>query len=442
LPRPAPGGRIAPHRRSSIDDFIDDLTEARPMIRTDRTQFTGSDGSMLDARYDHPVGRVRATALFVHCFTCSKDLIAASRVSRALAHRGIGVLRFDFTGLGHSGGEFENTSFSSNIEDLVLAADHLRRTLLAPSILIGHSLGGAAVLAAAERVPEATAVVTIGAPSDPAHVQGLFASQADEIASRGAAEVELAGRRFTIRREMLDDLERHPLVERVAGLRKALLVLHAPLDAVVGIDHASAIFSAAKHPKSFVSLDGADHLLTRRADTEYVADVIASWASRYLPEVPVADVDATDDEVRVVENGEGRYANDVIAGRHVLHADEPRSLGGDDSGPSPYAYLSAALGACTSITLRMFADRKKWPLERVSVSVRHERIHAKDCADCETKEGAIDRFDRHLRLEGALNDEQRDRLLEIADRCPVHRTLHGPVQIRTTLDAAEVASPA
>lgn len=411
------------------------------MIRTERVQFTGSDGSTLAGRYDHPVGRVRATALFAHCFTCSKDLAAASRVSRALAHRGIGVLRFDFTGLGHSQGEFENTSFSSNIEDLVRAADHLRETRGAPSILIGHSLGGSAVLAAAERVPEATAVATIGAPSDPAHVQGLFASQADEIARHGAADVELAGRRFKIRREMVEDLARHPLVERVGRLRKALLVMHAPLDAVVGIDHASAIFTAARHPKSFISLDGADHLLTRRADTEYVADVIASWASRYLPEVPADQVEAGEGEVRVVENGEGRYANDVIAGRHVLRADEPRSLGGDDSGPSPYGYLSAALGACTSITLRMYADRKQWPLERVSVSVRHARIHAKDCEDCESKQGSIDRFERRLRLEGALSDEQRERLLAIADRCPVHRTLHGPVEIRTSLDAAEVAAP-
>ena len=411
------------------------------MIRTERVQFTGSDGSTLAGRYDHPVGRVRATALFAHCFTCSKDLAAASRVSRALAHRGIGVLRFDFTGLGHSQGEFENTSFSSNIEDLVRAADHLRETRGAPSILIGHSLGGSAVLAAAERVPEATAVATIGAPSDPAHVQGLFASQADEIARHGAADVELAGRRFKIRREMVEDLARHPLVERVGRLRKALLVMHAPLDAVVGIDHASAIFTAARHPKSFISLDGADHLLTRRADTEYVADVIASWASRYLPEAPADQVEAGEGEVRVVENGEGRYANDVIAGRHVLRADEPRSLGGDDSGPSPYGYLSAALGACTSITLRMYADRKQWPLERVSVSVRHARIHAKDCEDCESKQGSIDRFERRLRLEGALSDEQRERLLAIADRCPVHRTLHGPVEIRTSLDAAEVAAP-
>lgn len=411
------------------------------MIRTERVQFTGSDGSTLAGRYDHPVGRVRATALFAHCFTCSKDLAAASRVSRALAHRGIGVLRFDFTGLGHSQGEFENTSFSSNIEDLVRAADHLRETRGAPSILIGHSLGGSAVLAAAERIPEATAVATIGAPSDPAHVQGLFASQADEIARHGAADVELAGRRFTIRREMVEDLARHPLVERVGRLRKALLVMHAPLDAVVGIDHASAIFTAARHPKSFISLDGADHLLTRRADTEYVADVIASWASRYLPEAPADQVEAGEGEVRVVENGEGRYANDVIAGRHVLRADEPRSLGGDDSGPSPYGYLSAALGACTSITLRMYADRKQWPLERVSVSVRHARIHAKDCEDCESKQGSIDRFERRLRLEGALSDEQRERLLAIADRCPVHRTLHGPVEIRTSLDAAEVAAP-
>ena len=409
------------------------------MIQTTRLSFPGSAGSPLDARYDHPVGPVRATALFAHCFTCSKDLAAASRVSRALAHRGIGVLRFDFTGLGHSEGEFGNTDFSSNIEDLVLAADHLRDTVAAPSLLIGHSLGGAAVLAAAERIPEATAVVTIGAPANPRHLKGLFKPALEAIERSGTAEVELAGRTFTIRREMIEDLQRHPLAERISRLRKALLVMHAPLDDTVGIDNASELFLAARHPKSFVSLDGADHLLTRRADAEYVAEVITGWASRYLPPEPNADRKTEPGTVLVEETGYGRYANDVVAGSHVLRADEPRSLGGDDTGPTPYGYLSAALAACTSMTLRMYADRKNWPLERVAVTVRHDKIHATDCEECETKASQIDRFDRALRIEGQLTDEQRQRLIEMADRCPVHRTLHGEVRVRTFVEAAEAS---
>ena len=401
------------------------------MIQSSRLTFPGSFGTPLDARYDHPVGPIRATALFAHCFTCSKDLAAASRISRALAHRGLGVLRFDFTGLGHSDGEFENTGFSSNLDDLVRAADHLRATLRAPSLLIGHSLGGTAMLAAAERIPEATGVVTIGAPSSPVHVQRLFTGAIDAIRRDGVAEVELGGRRFRIRREMVEDLEAHPLAQRIAALRKALLVMHAPFDATVGIENASEIFLAAKHPKSFVSLDSADHLLTHRADAEYAAEVIAGWAGRYLPPVPEDDRRTEPGEVLVEENRYGRFANDVVIGSHRLRADEPREAGGDDTGPSPYGYLAAALGACTSMTLRMYADRKQWPLERVSVSVAHDRVHAADCEECETKTGRIDRFDRTLRLSGPLSAEQRQRLIEIADRCPVHQTLHGPVQVRT-----------
>jgi uncharacterized OsmC-like protein/pimeloyl-ACP methyl ester carboxylesterase len=407
------------------------------MIRTTRVRFTGSAGTTLDARYDQPIGPIRATAIFAHCFTCSKDLAAASRVSRALANRGIGVLRFDFTGLGHSEGEFANTSFSSNIEDLVLAADQLRADEQAPALLIGHSLGGTAVLAAAEHIAEATAIVTIGAPANPRHVKGLLAGSLDEIEQHGSAEVELAGRRFEISREMVRDLDAHPLAERVSRLGKALLVMHAPLDETVGIDNATEIFLAARHPKSFVSLDGADHLLSRRSDTDYVAEVIAGWASRYLPSLPGADRASEPGEVLVEETGYGLYANDVVAGPHVLRADEPRSVGGDDTGPTPYGYLSAALGACTTMTLRMYANRKEIPLEHVSVRIRHDKIHAKDCETCETEQGKVDRFDRVLRIRGPLDADQRRRLIEIADRCPVHRTLHGEVEVRTFVEEPE-----
>jgi putative redox protein len=403
------------------------------MIRTTRLTFDGAQGKPLDARFDHPVGPLRATALFAHCFTCGKDLAAASRICRALAHRGIGVLRFDFTGLGHSEGEFENTDFSSNIEDLARAADHLRATAGAPALLVGHSLGGTAVLAAAERIPEATAVVTIAAPSGPEHLKRLLAPALGAIGETGVSDVVLAGRRFRIRQEMIADLEAHPLRERIAALRRALLILHAPLDDTVGIDNASEIFLAARHPKSFVSLDGADHLLSRRADAEYAAEVIAAWAERYLPPPPDDARRSEPGEVRVEETREGRFTNEVVIGSHRLRADEPTDAGGDDTGPSPYGYLAAALGACTSMTLRMYADRKQWPLEQVSVTVAHEKIHAADCEECETKTGRIDRFDRTLSLAGPLDPEQRARLLAMADRCPVHQTLHGEVQVRTRL---------
>ena len=407
--------------------------------RTERLTFPNAEGHQLAARLDLPSGgRPRAFALFAHCFTCSKDLFAASRISQALAGRGLAVLRFDFTGLGHSEGEFANTGFSSNVDDLAAAADFLRRRHQAPGVLIGHSLGGAAVLAAAERVPEAGAVVTIGAPADPGHARHLFGTDvAAEIERTGEAEVTLGGRRFRVGKRFLDDIADQHLLAAVGRLRKALLILHAPRDEVVGIGNAAAIFGAAKHPKSFVSLDGADHLLTRREDAGYVAEVVAAWVSRYLP----APADGTESLpatglVRVAETGEGTFTQEVRAGKHVLRADEPESVGGLDTGPSPYDLLLAALGACTSMTLRLYAQRKALPLERVAVTLRHERIHAEDCAECETKEGKIDRIERAIELQGDLDDAQRQRLLEIADRCPVHRTLTSEVVIKTRLGEA------
>ena len=401
-------------------------------MRTDRFEFPGSSGAMLAGRLDRPIGRARATALFAHCFTCSKDLAAVTRISRALAARGIAVLRFDFTGLGHSEGEFASTGFSSNVADLVAAAAALREQGTPPDLLIGHSLGGAAVLAAAGQVPEARAVATIGAPADPAHVEQLFVGSREEILREGEAEVELVGRRFKIRREFLEDLQEQKLEDSIRGLKRALLVMHAPLDATVGIDNATRIFSAAKHPKSFVSLDSADHLLTRREDATYAAEVLAAWAGRFLPEEEDA-LEAGAEEVVVREAEPGRLAQDIAAGPHRLRADEPRKLGGDDTGPTPYGLLLAALGACTTMTLRMYAKRKKWPLESVDVTLRHDKVHAQDCAECEAETGKIDRIEKEIALAGPLSEEQRQRLLEIADRCPVHRTLHSEVRVETAL---------
>jgi putative redox protein len=400
-------------------------------IHSDRIEFPGSQGEPLAARLDRPAGRARAWALFAHCFTCSKDFVASKRVSQSLAERGIGVLRFDFTGLGGSGGEFANTDFTSNVADLVAAADWLRAEHAAPALLVGHSLGGAAVLAAAAQIPEAVGVATLGAPADPEHVAKLFSTSRDEIERSGEAQVELAGRPFRIRKQLLDDLASHSLDERVGSLKKALLVLHSPLDNQVGIENATRIFAAARHPKSFVSLDDADHLLSRPGDAAYAADVIAAWAERFLPPAAEAPHAGDDHEVVVRESGAGRFGQEIAVGRHVLPADEPTWLGGDDAGPSPYGLLLAALGACTSMTLRMYADRKGWPLERTSVRLRHDKVHAQDCAECETQDGHIDRIRKSVQVEGELDAEQRRRLLEIADRCPVHRTLQSEVHIES-----------
>jgi uncharacterized OsmC-like protein/pimeloyl-ACP methyl ester carboxylesterase len=397
---------------------------------SERFEFPNTRGEKLAALLDLPAGQPVAYALFAHCFTCGKDVLAAKRIAEGLTARSIAVLRFDFTGLGASEGEFANTTFSSNVGDLVAAANHLREMYRAPAILIGHSLGGAAVLAAAQHCPEVRAVATIAAPADPAHVTGLFRQHVADIHAKGEVEVALAGRPFRIRKEFLDDVAEQKLSACLANLRKALLVLHSPTDDLVGIENASAIFGAAKHPKSFVSLSGADHLLSKRADAVYVAEVIAAWSERYLEMVPEPD-EMPIQGVFVGETRNGKFEQSVVIGKHRYLADEPTSVGGNGSGPSPYEYLLAGLGACTSMTIRLYADLKKLPLTRVGVRLTHDKIHAADCENCETKEGRIDRIEREITLEGDLSAEQRAKLLEIADKCPVHRTLHGEIDVRT-----------
>ena len=401
---------------------------------TERFQFTGEGGHQLAAALDTPDGPVQAYALFAHCFTCGKDVLAAKRIATALAAKGIAVLRFDFTGLGASEGEFANSTFSSNVADLVRAADHLRETRAAPTLLIGHSLGGAAILAAASQIPETKAVATIAAPSDPSHVTGLFRDRIADIRKDGEVEVSLAGRPFHIKREFLDDIAEHNLMAQVAGLHKALLIMHSPTDDTVGIDNATRIFVAARHPKSFVSLAGADHLLSDRRDSAYAADVIAAWAGRYLDPVAAeapADPGEAPRNVVVRETGNGKFQQIVEVGPHRLTADEPVVVGGGDTGPGPYELVLAGLGACTSMTMRLYAERKALPLERVTVTLKHSRIHADDCGECETKAGMLDQIDRVIAMEGALDDGQRQRLMEIADKCPVHRTLTSEIRILT-----------
>ena len=401
---------------------------------TERFQFTGEGGHQLAASLDLPEREPIAYALFAHCFTCGKDVLAARRIAVALAAKGIAVLRFDFTGLGSSEGDFANSTFSSNVADLVRAADHLRETRKAPAILIGHSLGGAAILAAAAQIPDAKAVVTIAAPSDPAHVTGLFKDRIEDIRKHGKVEVSLAGRPFHIKREFLDDIAEHGLMAHVTKLHKALLIMHSPTDDTVGIDNATHIFVAAKHPKSFVSLTGADHLLSDRRDATYVAEVIAAWATRYLDPVvsePAADLGEAPRVVLVRETRAGKFQQTVSIGPHQMLADEPVAAGGKDTGPGPYDFVLAGLGACTSMTMRMYADRKSLPLERTTVTLKHSKIHAEDCAGCETKEAMLDRIERVIAIEGNLDAEQRKKLMEIADKCPVHRTLTSKIHIVT-----------
>ena len=401
---------------------------------TERFQFPGSDGQMLAASLDLPAGEPVAYALLAHCFTCGKDVLAAKRIAEGMAKYGIATLRFDFTGIGASEGEFANSTFSSNIADLVLAADHLRNTRRAPTILIGHSLGGAAILAAAVQIPEAKCVATIAAPSDPAHVTHLFKEHIPAIREQGEVEVSLSGRPFRIKREFLDDVAEHRLLDTVAKLHKALLVFHAPTDDYVSIDNATKIFVAAKHPKSFISLAGADHLLTKKQDALYVADMIATWAVRYLdasPATEASSVPQMPDGVVVRETRASPLQQEILVGKHRLIADEPESAGGLDTGPGPYDFLLAGLGACTSMTMRLYADRKSIPLERTTVTLKHNRIYAKDCETCETQEGMISRIERTIAMEGNLDAEQRRKLMEIADKCPVHRTLTSEIDIVT-----------
>lgn len=401
---------------------------------TERISFTGHAGNTLAARLDLPEGPVLATALFAHCFTCSKDIPAARRIAGRLAAMGIAVLRFDFTGLGHSEGEFENTTFSSNVADLIKAAQYLAGRNMAPALLIGHSLGGAAVLRARAGIPSVKGVVTLGAPFDPGHVSHHFDNALPEIEAEGRAEVSLGGRPFVIAREFVEDIKAEALEPAIAELKAALLVLHAPRDETVSIDNAALIFTAAKHPKSFVTLDDADHLISNAADAEYAAEVIAAWAGRYVRMTPPAPPPGAPEGIlRVTEADPEGFLQDVQSGpyHHAL-ADEPLAYGGTNRGMSPYGFVAAGLGACTSMTLRMYARRKGWPLEGISVDVSHDKVHAQDALP--SGPAKIDQFTRVIHLSGPLDDAQRARLLEIAGKCPVHRTLESGARVVTRLD--------
>lgn len=400
-------------------------------------QFPNVAGEQLSGRIDLPEDETpRAWALFAHCFTCGKNLKSSAHIARALTREKVAVLRFDFTGLGESEGDFSVSNFSSNVADLVAAAGWLEQEYQAPAIIIGHSFGGAAVLQAAEKLPEVRAVVTIAAPFDPKHVTHLFTDSLEQIKLKGEARVELAGRQFRFRRQFFVDLSEQQVEEQIARLKAALLVLHSPLDQSVGIENAAKIFQAAKHPKSFVSLDQADHLLSREEDARYVGQLIANWACRYLDPLVEQGIEGivTDNRVTVRTGSEG-FFTEVFTHGHALTADEPVAYGGTNRGPTPYDYLLCALGACTSMTVQMYARRKKWSLQSAVVRLTHMKTHAEDCANCEAKNGKIDRFSRELELIGELSTAQRQKLLEIAERCPVHKTLHADVEVTTSLKA-------
>ena len=402
--------------------------------RTERISFPGHDGGMLSGRMELPfAGEPRAVAIFAHCFTCGQNSRAATVISRTLAAEGIATLRFDFTGLGGSDGDFGNTSYSSNVEDLKAAAAYLTEQGMAPTLLIGHSLGGAAVLKAGSEIEGIKAIATVGAPFDPAHVVHNFGSTVEEIEAKGEATVVLGGRNFTMKRQFLDDLKETDQQERIAKLRPAILVMHSPIDATVGIENASQIFLAAKHPKSFVTLDQADHLVSRVEDVEYAAQNVLTFAGRYLDLPEPKHPDSKEDEVVVELSGDGKFHSLISAQGHAMIADEPRSYGGFNGGPSPYGFLLSGLGACTVMTLRLYADRKGINLTHASVKLFHEKIHAKDCDDCETQKGKIDVITRELTIEGDMDDATRQRMLEIADMCPVHRTLENEVKVKTSL---------
>lgn len=401
-----------------------------------KVEFEGHNGNTLKGilHLSNKPGSV--FAIFAHCFTCSKDLKSVTAISKELSKNGISVLRFDFTGLGESEGEFSDTNFTTNTRDLIMAAAFLEKNYSQVDILIGHSLGGAAVLQAAGELDSASAVVTIAAPSDPNHVLGLLKNGKQEIESKGEGDIDIAGRTFRIKKQFIDDLKNYTMEQKINELRKALLVMHSPMDNIVGIDNATGIFVPAKHPKSFVSLDNSDHLLSNIKDALYVGSTISSWVSRYLKKGTDSDkksIKSIDEGSVVVVNEKHSYTSYLYSGEHELVADEPSKHGGDDLGPDPYSYLLASLGSCTAMTIRMYSDKKGWTLEEVKVTLSHEKIHASDCDDCESTEGKIDVIERKIQLSGDLSDEQRNRLGEIADKCPVHRTLTSETVIRTTL---------
>lgn len=401
-------------------------------MQFEKVYFTSASGEQLSARLELPVNQHPHTyALFAHCFTCNKNLSAVRNISRAMTIRGVAVLRFDFTGLGESEGDFADTNFTSNLQDIIAAATFMEEHYQPPTILVGHSLGGAAVIRAAYDLPSVKAVATIGAPFDPEHVSHLISTGVEDIEAKGEAEVSIGGRPFTIKKQFLEDIRDNRMIDRIHDLNRALLIMHSPIDGTVSIENALKIYKAARHPKSFISLDEADHLLSKKQDSMYVGGLIGAWAMRYIDQ-PEQEKLKAERAVAVRLKGEG-FTTDIMVRHHGLIADEPPQIGGNDYGPTPYDLVSAGLGACTAMTLKMYARRKKWDLQEVIVHLDHLKDYAKDMQDTEASKSKIDHFSRLIELRGELDPTQKARLLEIADKCPVHRTLHGDIVVETTL---------
>lgn len=403
-------------------------------MNPERLTFTNSNGYELSANLYSPLDRTPAFyAIFAHCFTCSKNFAAVRRISTALSQSGVAVLSFDFTGLGNSEGKFEESSFSANVSDLLDAADFLKKNYKSPKLLVGHSLGGAAVIYAASQLPDVSAITTIGAPADPLHVKHLLMDGVEEIEEAGSARVNIGGRPFRVTKEFIDDLEQRPIQTFMKSLKKSVLIMHSPQDRIVEIENAATIFKAAFHPKSFISLNGADHMVSDKADSDYIADVIASWSARYVSKDESEYKDETEgNEVLVRLSGEG-FTSEIKTPNHHLIADEPLDLGGLDLGPNPYDLLMASLGSCTAMTLRMYADRKKWKLDEVKVFLNHDKVYPEDSKHAEKESSKVSQFTRIIDIKGDLDSDQRQRLLEIANKCPVHRTLEQDVVIQTML---------
>jgi uncharacterized OsmC-like protein/alpha/beta superfamily hydrolase len=395
--------------------------------------FTNKSGERISGRMEMPPNqKPQNYAIFAHCFTCNKNFNAVRNITRALALRGFGVLQFDFTGLGDSEGDFSETNFSGNVEDLIAAANFLSKEYASPSLLVGHSLGGAAVIFAAKEIDSITAIATIGAPSNPKHVKHLFVNSLQEIQESGKAIVNLGGRNFTIKQQFVDDLEKQSLPELIRKIRKAILILHSPQDTTVGIENASEIFTSAHHPKSFVSLDGADHLLSKKEDSQYAGELIASWSRRYIEEKEQKEIRSTHQVAALLER-ENKFTTSIKIGPHYLVADEPPEIGGNNYGPTPYDLLASSLAACTAMTIKMYAERKHWDLEDVEVHITHSKEHAEDCKQMDNEAAKIDVLNREIIVTGNLDDKQKQRIAEIADKCPVHKTLHGAIKVKTKM---------
>lgn len=402
-------------------------------MRSERITFTNAEGIELSGRLELPLNEKPLNfAIFAHCFTCSKDLRAVRNITLALSQKGFGVLRFDFTGLGQSGGDFENTNFTSNVNDIQAAADFLKNNYQAPDLLIGHSLGGTAVLMAGSKMDHVKAIATIGAPSHPEHVLKMLREDMEEIRKQGKATVTLAGREFRITSQFVEDVQEQTLKKTLEEMRnKSVLILHSPQDETVEVSNARQLYEILHHPKSFVSLDGADHLLSEGSDSLYAGDVIAAWVQRYIDKEEKEPLKTDEQIVALLD--EGPFLTEILAGPHHLLADEPVEVGGSNLGPTPYEFLGSGLGACTAMTIKMYSDRKGWPLEEVKVHLSYDSNYLEDCEQCENEDRKIGKFERIVELRGDLDKDQRQRLLQIAEKCPVHKTLHQGVNIETRL---------